>query len=151
MPGWQTKGQAGWRIEGDALILEKGQGNLILVTEKAYRDLVVGARIKTRGPDTGFGMLVRAQGGGKAVRVEFRAGKGTLRAGDQSQPVEQEWTADAEHHVALLARGKDVELYIDRRKVAALTNIAIETPGRLGIYCLAGAIEVREAQFQVFE
>jgi 3-keto-disaccharide hydrolase len=148
LPGWMTKGQVGWKLDGDTLRLEKGAGNLILVTEKTYQDAALSVRARVPGSDGAFGLVLRAQSGGRAIKVEFRQGKGILRVLDKSQEFAFDWPAGEWRHLAVVARGKEVGFYAERRPVASVPDAALETPGRLGVYCLAGAVELQELQVQ---
>jgi hypothetical protein len=159
LPGWQTRSREGWSVQGKPpaaslrLLGDASDGArsaTVLVTERSYRNLAYTLRARPETAGTAFGLLVRAQRE-QTVRLEFVGARGTLRVDDRVEPVSFEWQAGTWHQVAVIAANRDVLVYIDKRKVAAMSDVSLETAGRIGVYCTDGAVELQTMYMQVLD
>jgi hypothetical protein len=150
MPGWQSRGQEGWSVRDGVLTLRSPPGRdklTALVTERTFRNLALTFKAQPADTGTTFGVLARARSGA-GLRLEFTIEGGKLRAGDRSVPVPWSWKPGQWHQVALVASGPDVLVYVDRRKLATMSDAALEGEGRLGVYCMEGQAAFRSIYVQ---
>jgi hypothetical protein len=139
LPGWRTVGQIGWTFRDNVLHLAPAT---VLVTERIHRDLALTLKARIQDRSGSFGVVVRAQNGGRAVKLEFKQGLGRLRLGQEDVPLAGEIRPGEWHQIDLIVRGELVLAYLDRKKAASSRDPAVQS-GHLGVYCKQGAVEFR--------
>ena len=147
LAGWRTVGQIGWTFRDSVLHLSPAT---VLVTEGSHRDLALTVRALTYDAGAVFGMIVRAQNGGRGIKLEFRGGDGTLRIGDTTLSIPVELTAGHWHQLDLIVRDQIVLAYVDRRKAASARDPDVSS-GPIGLYCKSGRVELRAMFVQSLE
>jgi hypothetical protein len=138
--GWYTEGQTGWSLERGVLRL---RDTTILVTETQYGDAEFTLEARPQQATAVFGVLVRVRGGGRAIKLEFRDGRGTLRYGERAVGLGLDWRAGESHRIDLLSRGPKLLVSVDRREAAVLEDALLAEPGRFGVYTRSGVVEFR--------